>query len=82
MKFKHLGIENLKLRDVETEVRIQTMRATRTAARLNVTIWKKKYLRIETKAKRPVLTHIPKILPDVAKTKRMLDTGEGYVKNS
>lgn len=60
MKFQYLGIEISGFGDVETEVRQQPTKATRVVA--NDTIWKNKYIEIETKSRiykpvRPIRLH-------------------------
>lgn len=60
MKFKYLGIKISGFGDVETEVRQQTTKSTRVT--VNDTIWKNKYIEIETKSRiyktvRPIRLH-------------------------
>ena len=49
MKFKYLGIEISGYSDIETKVRGQAMKAARTAACLNNTIWALKQNQESTK---------------------------------
>ena len=82
MKFKYLGIEISGYGDIETEVRGQAMKAARTAACLNNTIWSNKHMGIETKSRiykaaiRPILTYTAETRPETSKTKQILETTE------
>lgn len=51
MKFRYLGIEISGYGDVETEVRGQAMKASRTAACLNDIIWSNKHLGMQAKSR-------------------------------
>lgn len=79
MKFKYLGTHISGYGDVETEVRNKSMKAIRTTACLNNTIWTNKYLRIEAKTRsydasvRPVMTYTAETQINMVKTKRMLE---------
>lgn len=47
-KFKFWGIKISCFGDVEAEIRNRTMRMTRTTAYLNSTVWRNKFLRVES----------------------------------
>ena len=70
IKFKYLGIEISGYGNIKTEVRGQAMKAARTAACLNNTIWSNKHMGIETKSRiykaaiRPILTYTAETRPD------------------
>ena len=82
MKVKSLGIEISGYGDIETEVKGQAMKAARTAACLNNTIWSNKHMGIETKLRiykaaiRPILKYTVETRPKTSKTKQILETTE------
>ncbi|XP_043494653.1 uncharacterized protein LOC122519338 [Polistes fuscatus] len=82
MKFDYLGIEISSFGEIETEVRIQVVKATRAAAQLNDTIFRNKHLRIDTKSRiykatiRPILTYAAETRPETSKTRQLMEAVE------
>jgi hypothetical protein len=69
-------------KDLTTEVRHQTMKASRISGCLNETVWSNKYLRNEAKVRmyksivRPILTDAAETRTDTAKTMQILEVTE------
>ncbi|XP_057652398.1 uncharacterized protein LOC130891588 [Diorhabda carinulata] len=84
MKFKYLGIEISG--EVENEVREQTTKALRISACLNETIWRNNGIEAKSiifKATvRPIMTYKAETRPEMAKTKRIMETAGKEVRTS
>lgn len=82
MQFKYLGALITSVKDLGTEVRSQTIKATRVAGCLNEMVWRNKYMAKESKVRvyktvvRPVLTYAAETRADTKRTKQQLRTVE------
>ncbi|XP_057663104.1 uncharacterized protein LOC130898078 [Diorhabda carinulata] len=88
MKFKYSGPDISGSVDVGVEVRNQAAKAARTSTYLNDTIFRNKYIVIESKSRiyktviRPILTYTAETKPDTSNTKRILETTQNKIVRS
>jgi hypothetical protein len=82
MEMKYLGIRLSSYGNMEDESKEQVTKANKVTCCLNDTIWRKKYIKKETKSRiykavvRLIKTYTAKIGPDTAISQRILDAAE------